>query len=195
MVQPPPVAAQYNVLMERMEADFFRAGLHRYMYLDPVVCCPLSHQEILGKKNWDYYYYFDLLTATQFCIIHSLCWISEEDKSFGSLWAGFPWLWPHYQKICLPQWFFSSQPSTQANRRNQLHCLKELHLAKLSRTACCLFAACSQKLFLQTFSTLAGPEWTFLIFGHGLGTSSSVSIWNWIWSFWFANGLLFSPAP
>ena len=51
MVQPPPVAAQYNVLMERMEADFFRAGLHRYMYLDPVVCCPLSHQEILGKKN------------------------------------------------------------------------------------------------------------------------------------------------
>lgn len=48
MVQPPPLAAQYNVLMERMEAEFFRAGLHRYMYLDPVVCCPLSHQEILG---------------------------------------------------------------------------------------------------------------------------------------------------
>ena len=101
----------------------------------------------------------------------------------------------HILKNLLASMIFSSQPSTKAYRRNQLHCLKELHLAKLSRTACCLSAACSQKLFLQTFSTLAGPEWSFLIFGHGLGTSSSVSIWNWIWSFWFANGLLFSPAP
>ena len=48
MVKPAPLQAEYNILMERMEADFFRAGLHHYMYLDPVVCCPLSHQEILG---------------------------------------------------------------------------------------------------------------------------------------------------
>ena len=50
MVKPAPLQAEYNILMERMEADFFRAGLHRYMYLDPVVCCPLSHPEILGIK-------------------------------------------------------------------------------------------------------------------------------------------------
>ena len=52
VVKPAPAAAFYNVLMERMEADFSQAGLHhdQYMYLDPVVCCPLSHQEILGIR-------------------------------------------------------------------------------------------------------------------------------------------------
>ena len=50
MQGPPPPAAKYNRFMDECEAALWEWGLQRVCFLEHSVCCPLSHQESLGKS-------------------------------------------------------------------------------------------------------------------------------------------------
>jgi len=49
---PPPPAAQYNRFMDECEAALWKWGLQRFCFFEHSVCCPLSHQESLGKLHF-----------------------------------------------------------------------------------------------------------------------------------------------
>ena len=114
--------------MERMEEEFSRAGLHRYMYLDPGVLPPESSRDPWAKWycSWscwktDWYCRTDLNIHDQntqlVLYVPRKIWsflvlvlTSENHKSFGSLCGSLPWVWQRCQKIaCLNRFFLTTK--------------------------------------------------------------------------------------